>query len=398
MNSKLTGKRILILGAGTWLVPHIIKAKRLGLITYVTDWFEEAEGKKYADFFEAIDLKDKEATLKYAIDNKIEAVYTSADIGVPTAAYVANKMGLKYHSESLAHCATNKAAMREKAKEFGLPIPEFFKTNTLESACSAASRIGYPVIIKPVDNFSSRGVSVLHNESDLKNAFQESLNSSFIGDVLIEELMTGVEGSVEALIQKGEVYIMGVCDKEKSELPFRYDLQLNYPGNYTTDQMTLIEAFINSLVKGFGIKDGIIHVEIMVSNEVVKLIEFGVRGCGSKVTTHLLPEMLDYDVLSFLLHNSFDIEQTIDFSPSQQGVLKFIMLPKGKIKEIKGVENVKGIEGIVDFDIERKPGDIVEQIKDGRTRPCYLLAVAKNKNELNKVIEKATSAFSVSYQ
>lgn len=398
MINSLLGKKILILGAGTWLVPHIKKANELGLLTYVTDWSDSAEGKKYAHCFKAIDLKDKEATLKFAEENRVEAIYTSADIGVQTAAYVARNMGLPYHTEELAFNATNKGSMRNKAQKTGLPIPAFHTTNNLSEAIDIAKKNGYPLIIKPVDNFSSRGVSVLNNEQELIDFFDESLSSSFEGKVIIEEFMTGTEGSVEAIIQNGCVHVLGICNKIKSELPYRYDLQLNYPGEFSTRQNHAIVAFIDKLVEGFEIKNGIIHVEIMVDSESVKLIEFGIRGCGSKVITHLIPAMIEFDVVKFLILNSFQIEQEIILNKSRSGVLKFIMLDSGEISKIEGIESVKKIEGVIDFDIERNVGDLIGLVKDGRTRPGYLLAVAEDRNKLNNIVEKVNKTFSISYK
>ena len=398
MKNILQGKKILILGAGTWLVPYIIKANELGLLTYVTDWSKKAEGRHYAHVFKVIDLKDKKRTLDFAKKNKVDAIFTSADIGVQTASFVAKKLGLKYHSEELAINATNKKAMRHKAQEIGLSVPQYFATNSLEKARLASKKIGYPVVIKPVDNFSSRGVSVVFNEDGLNNVFHESLSASFEGNILIEEFMTGTEGSVEALVQNGEVFIMGVCDKEKSELPYRYDIQLNYPGNYTPTQYKNIELFIETLVKGFDINDGIIHVEIMVKDDSVKLIEFGIRGCGSKVITHLMPNMLGFDVLKFLISNSFGIEQEVSFVKNRYGVLKFIMLEKGVIKSIEGKEEILEMSGVVGFDIERKAGDIIAETKDGRNRPGYLLAVENSITELIQTIEKASSKINVIYK
>ena len=393
--TSLKGKKILILGCGTWLVPYLQKAKQLGLTVYGTDWESSPSGAKYCDHFKQIDLKDKEATLKFATENKVDAIFTSADIGVQTAAYVAKKLGLKYHSEQLALSATNKFMMREKAKEIGLGIPLYFQTSTLDEAKEAAKKINFPLIIKPVDNFSSRGVSVLNNLQELEHFFNKSWSASFTGKVLLEEFMKGTEGSAEVLIKNGKAYIMGVCSKIKSELPYRYDLQLDYPGFFSPAQNELIVDFINKLVNGFKISDGIVHIEIIVNQNEIKLIEFAVRGCGSKVVTHLMPALLNFDVVEFLILNSLGIEKEIKFSRTKFGILKFIMLPKGVVQDIKGKEDVLKISGVIDFDIERKPGDKIDVIEDGRSRPGYLLACANNKEELNNVIETVMNSFTV---
>lgn len=389
--------KILILGGGKWLTPYIIKAKELGLTTYVTDWEENAEGRKFAHHFACIDLKDKEATLEYAKKHSIEAIFTSADIGVPTAAWVAQHLDIQYHKLELALCATDKSRMREKAREINLPIPEFSCETTLTGAIEASNKIGFPVIIKPIDNFSSRGVAVLNNESELLQNFDNAINNSFAGKILIEEFMVGEEGSVEALIQGNEVHFLGICSKKKSNLPYRYDLRLDYPGHYTSEQFDQIKNFIRDLVQGFEIKQGIIHVEFMIAGLDVKLIEFGIRGCGSHVVTKLLPAMLNYDIVEHMVLEAVGIKKQIVLEHEKFGALQFIMFENGTVKTLTGVAEAKKTEGIIDIDIELAPGNIISDIKDGRSRPGYILAVENSNLKMNNSIEKALKNINLVY-
>lgn len=389
--------KLLILGASRWHIPWLLKAKSLGFTVFATDWSADAEGREIPHFFAPIDLRDKEATLAYARQHEVNAIFTSADIGVQTAAYVAKNMGLPCYSEELAYCATNKFAMREKAKAIGLGIPKYTLVQTIEEAINAAALIEYPLIIKPVDNFSSKGICVVYNQLELEQQFPKSMEASFVKRVLVEEFMQGDEGSVEALVRDGVVHIMGVCKKQKSPLPYRYDVLLEYPGHYSVVQQNLIKQFVDDLVTGFEIKNGIIHVEIMVANDI-KLIEFAIRGCGSLVTTHLMPALTHYDVMDYLLWNAFGISKPIQFSSSlDYGVLKFIMLPKGELKCITGKANVQAIPGILAFDIERKSGDIITEVLDGRSRPGYLLAHASSKDLLKNIVDDALSKYTVEY-
>jgi formate-dependent phosphoribosylglycinamide formyltransferase (GAR transformylase) len=384
-----------MLGAGTWQVPWIRKAVSMGIEVCATDWSSQAEGKPFAHHFEAIDLKDKEKTLQWALEHQINGVLTAADIGVPTAAYVAEKMGLRFHSELLALRATNKYAMRQHALEIGLPGPEFYCVSSDTNALISAGKLGFPLLVKPVDSQSSRGVSVVNNKEELLLKFSEAMQASISGRVMLEEMMTGTEGSVEALVHDGKPYILGVCDKIKSALPYRYDLELNYPGSYTPSQQSSIIEFVEKLVTGFEIKKGVIHIEIMVSGDKVQLIEFAVRGCGSKVITHLMPAMNAFDVMGWVIENAFETMPAPIFQSGGAGVLKFIMLSSGRISKLHGVEAMKNSEGVLDADLERKEGDILGVVADGRSRPGYLLAVAENRETLNQRVQNALNKLEV---
>ncbi len=396
--NKSKKNKILILGAGSWQVPWLAKARELGFIVYATDWSETAEGRNIPHYFSPINLRDKEATLNYARQHKIDAIFTSADIGVQTAAYVAAHMGLPYHSEALAYCATNKFAMREKARNLGLGGPHYQLVDHVNDARIAADELGFPLIIKPVDNFSSKGVRIVNNQSELEQIFQHSLEFSFEKKVLLEEFMIGTEGSVEALIKDGIAHIMGISEKQKSPMPYRYDILLEYPGNYCSNQLKMIEVFIQTLVTGFEIQSGIIHVEIMITQDDVRLIEFAIRGCGSKIVTHLMPALTQYDVMAYVLWNAFGIRHPIQFSKNYCGLLQFIMLPKGRIKRIDGEESIKTMPGVLDFLIERKVGDVIGDIEDGRSRPGYLLAYSTKTEELQQIVQHALATMTVEYE
>src|SRR3990167_8467769 len=112
-------------------------------------------------------------------------------------------MGLPYHSEELAYCATHKFAMREKARAIGLGVPRYTLVDSLKDAVRETQHTGFPLVIKPVDSFSSRGVSVVHNQDELRQVFPQSLAASFEKKILLEEFMVGAEGSVEALVRNG---------------------------------------------------------------------------------------------------------------------------------------------------------------------------------------------------
>lgn len=383
-------KKILILGAGAWQTPYLKLARQMGMQVFATDWSPEAFGRFETDVFEPIDLQNWEASLAFAQKHKVDAVFSSADVGVPTAAYISEKMGLPGHPLELAIEATNKFKMREKARSFGLPIPEYEVVKTLSAAHDAADRIGYPIVIKPIDSCASRGVFYIETSKDLDEKFQESVDASFKKEVLIESFMVGQEGSVEALVKNdGEVVFLGMCSKKKSDLPFRFDLRLVYPGEYTEGQKKAIEAFIKKLVKGFGIRRGIIHVEIMVSGETIRLIEFGLRGCGSNVITKLMPAITGFDVPQYLLQEAFEEHMPIEIKRHDCGVLRFLMGGPGTITGISGEDEVRKLPGLVDVFISAHKGEQIGVIKNGGGRLGYVMTQADNREAAKDFAEHA---------
>jgi biotin carboxylase len=401
LDPEIAGKRLLILGAGLWQVEYIRHARRLGAETWVTDWSPTAVGRTEGDHFEPIDVTDAEETLAFARRAGIDGVLTSADVAVPTAAFVAAQLGLPGYSPALAAQATNKLKMRRRSEEVGILCPWYRPVRSAAAAALLVDAIAFPVIVKPVDSCSSRGVRYVPAAADLPAAVQEALGASRTGEALIEQFLIGTEGSIEALVQGGRVTILGFCDKTKSPLPYRYDLELRYPGAYDETARREIEALPSRISQGFGLENGILHIEFLVSPNTggVYLIEFAVRGCGSKVSTHLMPRLTGIDVIRALVRQALGLA-----APPMQpirylhGALHFLMFPPGRVAAVRGVEEAQGVPGVVDVCVEPTAGDVIDAVRDGRSRPGHLLVSGETPAAVQNVIARVRSLIRVDYE
>jgi phosphoribosylamine-glycine ligase len=379
---NLKGKKLLVLGAGLWQMPYIIKARELGCYISATDWNENPEGKKYVNCFRQIDLKNLDESLRFAREQQVEAIFTNADIGVPTAAYIAEKLGLYYHSREQAEVSTNKFLMRNTLSKIGLNTPQYRLVQKREDVINSYKEFSGEVIIKPVDNCSSRGVYIANTVDDVNKYSHDSFKNSFIGNILIEELMVGIESSVEVIVDKGEPIVLGWCKKQKSNIPYRYDLQLDYFPDYPDSEHKEVWQMVNQLIYGLGIKMGILHIEFIWTSEGIKIIEFALRGCGSNVTTHLIPNTRGFDLSEYLILNSFNKSPKVILPKNSFGVLKFIIPKPGKIKAVRIPEMLKKKQFVNDFRLELSLGQVLDEIKDGRSRPGHYIVTADTREEI----------------
>ena len=397
---ELAGKRLLILGGGLWQLEYVRRARALGLETWVTDWSADANAAADADHFDAIDLKDRDATLGLARRARVDAVLTSADIGVPTAAFVVEQLGLPGHSTTLAAHATNKFLMRQRSERLGIACPWYRRVRSANEARQAVDRRSLPVIVKPVDNCSSRAVRWVERLSDVAPAAASAIAASRCGEALVEQFLVGDEGSIEALVQNGEVSILGVCDKTKSPLPDRYDLELRYPGAYNQSIRRDIDTLVRRIAGGFEVVNGILHIEFLVSRDTqtVYLIEFAVRGCGSKVATHLMPVLTGVDVVRAVIRQAFGLTTRIQPSRALDGALHFLMFPRGRIVAVRGVDTAKRLPGVIDVCVERVPGDTIDEVRDGRSRPGHVLAWGADREAVQRTLAEVRGSIRLDYE
>lgn len=396
---ELAGRRLLILGGGLWQREYVRHSRAMGAEVWLTDWSADAVARPDADHFAPIDLRDRDASLAFAREARVEAVLTAADVGVPTAAYVAEALGLPGVSPVLAEQATNKWAMRRRANAIGLGCPWFEHVTSVAAAIDVSRGRSFPMIVKPVDNCSSRGVQVVRREEELSAAVAGALNASAVGEALVEQFLDGREGSIEAVVQAGDLFVLGICDKTKSRLPDRFDLELRYPGAYPPLTTQRLEQFTATLVRGFGIRNAILHIEFLLTrpDDEIFLIEFALRGCGSKVVTHLLPAMSGRDIVGAVVRQAFGLRSELRSAQTRHGALHFLMFPPGQVRAVNGVDAASNIPGVVDLTIEPGPGDRIDEVHDGRSRPGHLLTVGATREDVQGVVRQVRELVRVDY-
>ena len=144
-------KKLMILGAGICQVPIIRKGQQKGFYVIAVSVRGNYPGLSIADKSYEIDVRDKEKILHVAKQEKISGILTDqTDISVPTVAYVADKMGLPGIGYDCALRFTNKFVMRKCSEKVGLGTTEYHQASSLDEAMEYASRIGFPLILKPV--------------------------------------------------------------------------------------------------------------------------------------------------------------------------------------------------------------------------------------------------------
>ncbi|MBC9957396.1 cyanophycin synthetase [Yimella sp. cx-51] len=108
----------------------------------------------------------------------------------------------------------------------GLPVPKAESVRTVEGAVAAAGRVGYPVVVKPLDGNHGRGVCLnLTSDEDVRTAFPIAQEQSRRGVVQVESFITGkdyrcliVGGRMAAIAERVPAHVVGDGEHTVSEL------------------------------------------------------------------------------------------------------------------------------------------------------------------------------------
>lgn len=350
-------KKMMILGASALQVPAIKKAKELGYQIILVDYDENAVGFALADVKLVVSTLDQEEVYRQALIYQPDVVITSASDGpVRTAAYVNEKLGkrpdLSYEN---ALCATIKDKMRNRLKEYGVPIPEYYAAADYMAFSEAVDKLHGNCIVKPADNAGSRGVVLLdagnadgmvsgddcergkrdtaysgmqdgpqscsgilvetvdpnlqerqqarlkaywERYNELKNrTYRYSLGNARNGTVLVEEYMHGAEVSVEIMVIAGEPHILTITDKYITPPPYFVELAHCEPSRLDAETQEQIRKVAAQAVRAIGIENAPAHVEIKVTEEGPKIVELAARLGGDFITSRLVPLSTGIDMV-----------------------------------------------------------------------------------------------------
>jgi len=364
----------------------------MGLHVIATDQNRSAPALALADEVEVVDTRDRDAVLRVARHHQIDGVIAEqTDVAVVAAADVATNLGLPGIGYEAATAATNKFIMRERCREAGLPMPRYMRATSVAEAVLGATEIGFPVVVKPLDAQSSRGVAKLQSADEVAAWFENASSFSSDHSVLVEEMMTGTESSIESFVSNGSVTVLGICEKVKCAPPYSFDIRLLYPASFDTELIQEMIQLNERVIRAVGVGMGMTHAEFIVTPEGPRLIEIAARGCGAGVATLLLPAMTGINVVAQRIRQALGDDVDLTRSRTMAGLLEFLMLPEGTLRRLEGIADVRAMNGVIEAGYFVKAGDAVPAARDGGQRPGFLMAVGRDHGELLRISQEAHS-------
>ena len=281
-------KNILILGAGFLQKPAIEAAKNIGCRAVVVDANEGAVCVGLSDRFERIDLKDKEGIYEFAKklqkEGGLAAIFTAGTDFSASVSYAGERLGLSCHSYEAACNASGKVRMRQKFSEAGVPSPKFFgikkKESELDFVKKCVRELGFPCVVKPVDNMGGRGCRMIRSEDEAEDALQTALASSRTENAILEEYMSGDEYSIDALICDGAMTITGFADRHIFFPPYFIETGHTMPTAISDAKKNELIAVFALAAKALGLSCGAAKADIKYTEKGPMIGEVAARLSG----------------------------------------------------------------------------------------------------------------------
>lgn len=371
--------RILVLGAGKYLAPALLRIAAGGYFVLVADRDPHAPGRVHADAFRPIDITDKESILAWAREEAIDGIMPINDFGTPAAAYVAATLRLPGNSEACAEIANDKGLMRRRWAAHGVPQPEFIELadhNLIAPACRA---VGFPCVVKPAfTGGGGRGISVVRGEEDIEWAVTFARPHARNGRYVVERYIEGTELTVETASVEGRHRILAVSDKVKAPLRTRVATSLHYPAAITDEQLARLDGLCAAALDAIEFVDGLAHTEVILdeAGDTIQFVEVGARPGGGHIFHTLIEAVSGIDAPALNAAILTGRRPPVPQPLRRGGVYRFFNPAPGILRRVANIEAARSIPGVLDFGIIAEPGDTVGALASSLQRPGFVVTAA----------------------
>lgn len=239
-------------------------------------------GEKYVDEYHQMDYSNMEKVLEFAKQKKIDAICACCnDLGVLTAAFVAEKLGLPGHdSYENALIMHHKDRFKQFAKENNLLTPAAEYYVELDEAIAEVDKFDYPVIIKPTDLSAGRGVSVASNRDEAIASIINAFNTSRIKHIVIEPFIDGSQHALCCFLINKKVVAFCSNNEYSYVNPYRVEID-TYPASNYKEVKDILIGQAEKMANLLDLKDGILSMQYRMKDGKPYILEAMRRVLGN---------------------------------------------------------------------------------------------------------------------
>lgn len=391
-------KKILLLGGSAQQVIAIETAKRLGYYTVLCDFLPDNPGQYAADKFYLVSTTDKEAVLKVAQEEQVDGVLAYAsDPAAPTAAYVAEQMGLPGNPYRSVETLCNKDKFREFLETNGFSTPTSHGYDNADAALEdiLQGKFVFPVIVKPVDSSGSKGATVLEELPERQmalDAIDFAFSFSRCKRVIVEEYIVKKHPYLiggDIFVSKGKIILYGLlnCHRDAA-VNLLVPVGKSYPLDVEKADEEAVQSTLQRMVDCLGIQDCPMNVELIVDkNGRVFPIDVGPRGGGNMIPD-LLGMIFHVDVAEMSVKAAMGerIDENIPKGTPYYATHNVHSRVDGIYERVEFSDEIE--KYVIKKCLYKKPGDNVEFFDNASKALGIVFMKFTNRDEMVKILSK----------
>lgn len=378
--------KVLVIAGGVPQIALLKQLKERNIETVLIDGSDNCLARPFADTFYQINIFDINAVKDIAIKEKVDFVITvCADQVLLVVAEVSELLGLPcYIDYKTALDVSDKIRMKKIFKENGVPTTDFVELEELN--LESVKGLRFPLVVKPTDAYSSKGVRKVDNIEELKRFYKEASQISRSGGVIVEEYFTGDEISVDAFVVNGKAKVLAVTNSEKVKDKDRFVIYRgHYPVSASNTVLKKIETIAQKIVDGFGLVNSPLLIQLLNSGDEVSVLEFCART-GGNMKWLLIKYACGVDVIKATIDITLGLEPDLEIKNTGHNIVvnDFIYCKPGVFDHFEGFEEMVKEGYINEFHPNRIKGTIMQAVHSSSDRIAGMNIVADSIDDFNR--------------
>lgn len=378
--------KALVVAGGVPQIELIKQLKERQIKTILIDGSKSALAIPYADIFYHTNIFDVKAVKEIALKENVDFIITvCADQVLLIVAEVSEMLGLPcYIDYKTAQNVSDKIRMKQLFKANGVPTTDYIELDYLNF--EKINHLHYPLVVKPVDAYSSKGVRKAENEDELRQYYIEASMISRSGKVIVEEFFEGKEISIDAFVLNGKANILAVTNSEKVKYKDRFVIfRGRYPADVSETELFQIKTIAQKIADGFGLVNSPLLIQLLSNGDKVSVLEFCART-GGNMKWLLIKYSCGVDVISATIDITLGKipDLTIKDTGNNIVVNDFIYCMPGIFDHFEGFE--KAVENglINEFYPVRVKGTEIKGVTSSSDRIAGMNIIANSIDEFNE--------------
>ena len=386
--------------AGAWSQVMLInQLKERGIEAILLDNNPNATAVPYADKFIQVNIMDIDAVKKIAIEEKADfLIAVCADQVLLTVAKISEELNLPCYIDYDTACkVSDKRLMKKIFHENNIPTSKHTFMDVLDMEKIKELGMEYPLVVKPVDAYSSKGVRKCSNEEELQQFFKEASEISRSGAVIVEEYVEGVEITVDFQIIDGRAHLLSATNTEKVAYKDRFlAFRSRYPAAISQATLLRINQIGQKIADAFNLKNTPMLVQLLTNDKKESVLEFCARtGGGAKYL--LVKYATGFDPIESVLKLTLGEPVTLDYirPVSKLFTNEFIYAYPGVIDHLEGFEELKQDGTLEEYWFFKWDGAEIKQAISSSDRVVSITILADSYEELVEKHNRAAARIKI---
>ncbi|HKY44782.1 MAG TPA: carbamoyl-phosphate synthase large subunit, partial [Pyrinomonadaceae bacterium] len=164
-------------------------------------------------------------------------------------------------------------------KELGIPQPDSGMASSVEEASEIASRIGYPVLVRPSYVLGGRAMAIVYDQEALETYVRNAVGFTPDRPVLIDKFLEqAAEFDVDALADETAVVIAGIQEHiEEAGIHSGDSSCVLPPVRIDPEHLETMRHYTRKLAKALSVK-GLMNIQFAVKDHRVYVLEVNPRA------------------------------------------------------------------------------------------------------------------------